>query len=132
MEDRTFQRLRAVARSIVIVLILVWLWFGISSAWFEGGWVSWVLHLLLPGGILLITLLISIRWESIGAALLVGEGLFLSIWVLWSASISTTDLGTIIVLLCILGIPLIIAGGLLLTTSRWEGRIGHGGEEHEA
>lgn len=122
MEDRIFQRLRVAARSIVIVLILVWLWFGISSAWSEGGWVSWLLHLLIPGGILLITLLISIRWESIGAALLIGEGVFLSIWVLWSAKVSTTTVGTIVVLLCILGIPLILSGGLLLTTSRWEGR----------
>ncbi len=131
MEDRIFRRLRTVARSIVIVLILVWLWFGISSAWSEGGWLNWLLHLLIPGGILLITLLISLRWEQIGASLLVGEGVFLSIWVLWSASVSTTTLGRIVVLLSVLGIPLIIAGGLLLTTSRWEGRIEPEGEESQ-
>jgi hypothetical protein len=47
--------------------------------------------------------------------------------VLWSASVSATTLGAIVFLLCILGLPLIIAGGLLLTTSRWEGRV----ESHE-
>lgn len=132
MEDTVLRRLRVVARSIVIVLILVWLWFGISSAWSEGGWVNWVLHLLIPGGILLITLLVAIKWEAVGASLLIGEGVFLSIWVLWSASISTTGLGVIVFLLCILGLPLTIAGGLLLTTSRWEGRVESAGEGEEA
>jgi hypothetical protein len=115
------RRLRIVARSIVIVISLVWLWFGISSAWHEGGLLSWVLHLLLPGGIVLMTLVVSLRWERLGALMLVVEGVFFTSWVLLTASIAVvTPLG-ITVLLGILGLPLLIAGALLLTAAHWSG-----------
>ena len=121
MGERILRRLRIVARSIVIVLSLVWLWFGISSAWHEGNVLSWALHLLLPGGILLLTLVISLKWERLGGLLFVAEGVFFTTWVLWSASVSAVEGWGLTVLLGILGVPLLIVGGLLLTTARWSG-----------
>ena len=121
MGKKALRGLRIAARSIVIVLSLVWLWFGISSAWREGDLLGWVLHLLLPGGILLLTLAVSLKWERLGGLLFVAEGVFFTTWVLWSASVSVVSAWGITVLLGILGVPLLIVGGLLLTAARWSG-----------
>lgn len=122
MGEKTLRRLRIAARSIVIVLSLVWLWFGISSAWQEGDPLSWALHLLLPGGILLLTLAVSLKWERLGGLLFVAEGVFFTSWVLWSASVSVVTAWGLTVLLGILGVPLLIVGSLLLTAARWDGQ----------
>lgn len=119
MGSKTLRRLRIAARSIAIILALVWLWFGITSAWREGNLLGWVLHLLLPGGILLLTLAISLKWERFGGLLFVAEGVFFTTWVLWSATISIVSPWGIVVLLGILGVPLLVVGALLLTTARW-------------
>ncbi len=119
MKEKILRRLRVAARSIVIVASLVWLWFGITSAWEEGTVLSWILHLLLPGGIMLITVAISLKWERFGALLLVAEGVFLTTWVIWSASVSEVTRWGLTILLSILGMPLLIAGALLLTAARW-------------
>lgn len=119
MKEKFLRRLRVAARSIVIVASLVWLWFGITSAWEEGTVLSWILHLLLPGGMMLLTVAISLKWERLGALLFVAEGVFLTTWVLWSASVSEVTKWGLIVLLGILGMPLLIAGALLLTAARW-------------
>lgn len=120
MKEKILRRLRIAARSIVIVASLVWLWFGITAAWEEGTVLSWVLHLLLPGGLMLVTLAIALKWERVGALLLVAEGVFFTTWVLWSASISEVTQWGLAALLGILGAPLLIAGALLLTAARWE------------
>ena len=119
MKAMILRRLRIAARSIVIVLALVWLWFGITSAWEEGTALSWILHLLLPGGLLLLTVAISLRWERLAALLLIAEGVFFTTWVAWSASISEVTGWGLAVLLGLLGGPLLVAGALLLTASRW-------------
>jgi hypothetical protein len=121
MGERILRRLRIAARSIVIVLALVWLWFGVSSAWHGGDALSWVLHLLLPGGILLITLAVSLKWERLGGLLFVSEGVFFTAWVLLTASVVVITPWGLTVLLSILGVPLLLVGGLLLTTARWGG-----------
>lgn len=131
MKEKILRRLRVAARSIVIVISLVWLWFGITAAWEEGTALSWILHLLLPGGMLLITAAISLKWERAGALLLVAEGVFFTTWVLWSASISEVTEWGLAVLLGILGVPLLIAGALLLTAARWEAGPDEGEVETE-
>ncbi|MDH7490145.1 MAG: hypothetical protein QHH80_11630 [Anaerolineae bacterium] len=120
MKEKILRRLRIAARSIVIVVSLVWLWFGITAAWEEGTVLGWVLHILLPGGVVLATVAISVKWERVGALLLVAEGVFFTTWVLWSASISEITGWGLAVLLGILGVPLLISGALLLTAARWE------------
>jgi hypothetical protein len=121
MGKKALRGLRIAARSIVIVLSLVWLWFGISSAWQEGDMLGWILHLLLPGGILLLTLAVSLKWERLGGLLFIAEGVFFTTWVLWSATITIVSPWGIAVLLGILGVPLLIVGGLLVTAARWSG-----------
>ncbi|GAB4411109.1 MAG: hypothetical protein Kow00123_24870 [Anaerolineales bacterium] len=120
MKEKILRRLRIAARSIVIVVSLVWLWFGITAAWEEGTALGWILHILLPGGVLLATVALSLKWERVGALLLVAEGVFFTTWVLWSASISEVTAWGLTVLLGILGVPLLISGALLLTAARWE------------
>lgn len=120
MKEKILRRLRIAARSVVIVISLVWLWFGITSAWEEGTVLGWILHLLLPGGLLLITVVLSVKWERLGALLFIAEGVFFTTWVVWSASISEVTEWGLAVLLGILGAPLLIAGALLLTAARWE------------
>ncbi len=118
MEARIARRLRVIGRSLVAALILVWIWFGVSSAWEETDWLVWLLHMLLPGGALLLTLLIALRWEEWGALLLLAEGMCLTLWIVGMAIVNAVPVVGMLVLLLLLGVPLVAAGGLLLAASQ--------------
>jgi hypothetical protein len=60
----------------MIIAIVFWLWFGIGSAYVErAGPVNWLIHILVPGGIFILSTLVAWRWPGIGGTLLVLEGI---------------------------------------------------------
>jgi len=100
----------------MIIAIAFWLWFGIGSAYVErSGPFNWLMHILVPGGIFILSTLVAWRWEGIGGALLVLEGIvalgFIVRTFLWGRFTTTSTL----VLMCLtLGLPPLAAGILFL------------------
>jgi len=106
---------RSTALVLMIIAIAFWLWFGVGSAYVErAGPFNWLMHILVPGGIFILSTLVAWRWEGIGGALLVLEGLVaLGLIVrafLWGRFTAST-----LVLMCLtLGLPPLAAGILFL------------------
>ena len=107
--------MRSAARVLMIIAIVFWLWFGIGSAYVENaGLFNWLMHILAPGGIFILSTLVAWRWEAIGGALLVLEGIaalgFIVRTFLWGSFTAST-----LVLMCLtLGLPPLAAGVLFL------------------
>ena len=106
---------RSTAWVLVIMAIVFWLWFGIGSAYVErAGPVNWLMHILVPGGIFILTALAAWRWEGIGGSLFVLEGIvalgFIVRAFLWARLTTPT-----LMLMCLtLAIPPLAAGILFL------------------
>ena len=106
---------RSTAWVLVIMAIVFWLWFGIGSAYVErAGPVNWLMHILVPGGLFILTALVAWRWEGIGGSLFVLEGIvalgFIVRAFLWARLTTPT-----LMLMCLtLAIPPLAAGILFL------------------
>ena len=113
MVQRAWQR--STARILMIIAIVFWLWFGIGSAYVErAGPVNWLMHILVPGGIFVLSTLVAWRWPGIGGALLLLEGIvalgFIVRAFLWGRFTAST-----LTLMCLtLGLPPLAAGILFL------------------
>ena len=112
--------LRRLGLGIGCLASAFWIWFGVASAAGERlGSFNWILHLLLPGGVLAASLLIALRWEGLGGALLALEGLAVAVaypWMTWSRF----PLTTIAFVLLTLALPPLLAGILFLADApRW-------------
>jgi hypothetical protein len=100
---------------LLMIAIVFWLWFGVGSAYVErAGPVNWLMHILVPGGIFVLTALVAWRWEGIGGSLLVLEGIvglgFIVRAFLWGRFTTST-----LTLMCLtLGLPPLVAGILFL------------------
>lgn len=76
----TRRRLRLAAFILGILATLFWLWFGVASAVSERvGWLNWAAHLLVPGGILLVTLVVAWKRPAVGGTLFLAEGLIVAV-----------------------------------------------------
>jgi len=106
---------RSMAWVLVIMAIVFWLWFGVGSAYVErAGPVNWLMHILVPGGIFMLTALVAWRWEGVGGALFVLEGIvafgFIVRAFLWGRFTTPT-----LMLMCLtLSLPPLAAGILFL------------------
>lgn len=106
---------RSAARVLMIIAVVFWIWFGIGSAYLEkAGPFNWLMHILVPGGIFILSTLLAWRWEGISGALLVLEGLaalgFIMRTFLWARFTAST-----LTLMCLtLGLPPLAAGILFL------------------
>lgn len=68
------------AWTLIVLVTAFWLWFGVASAAAERlGSMNWIGHLVVPGGVFVVTALVAWRWPVAGALLLVAEGLFVAI-----------------------------------------------------
>ncbi len=106
---------RLVAWVLMILVIAFWLWFGIGSAYVEQlGPVNWVIHLLVPGGIFLVSALVAWWWEGIGGVLLVLEGLFSSGFIGYAFFQRGMPPLTILLMSLTLALPPLVAGILFL------------------
>lgn len=116
---------------LVIIAIVFWLWFGIGSAMMEDdGWFNWLMHILIPGGIFILSAGIAWRWERIGGVMFVAAGVaatgFLTAAVLGGRS----NPYTMLLMLLTLALPPLLAGTLLLICSRRRRSNGDSRDEH--
>jgi len=107
---------RSMARILMIIAIVFWLWFRIGSAYdVEGaGPLNWLMHILVPGGIFILSTLVAWRWEGIGGVLLVLEGL-VALGFIVRAFLGGRFTTSTLTLMCLtLGLPPLAAGILFL------------------
>lgn len=92
-----------------------WIWFGIASGAYEELDILGVfLHTLMPGGILLLTVLIAWRWEAVGGGLLALEGLVGLAFIFWAFSAPPWHPTTLFFMIGTLAGPPLLAGALFL------------------
>ena len=106
---------RSTARILIIIAIVFWLWFGIGSAYVErAGPVNWLMHILVPGGIFILSTLVAWRWPAIGGTLLVLEGIA-ALGFIVRAFLQGRFTASTLTLMCLtLGLPPLAAGILFL------------------
>jgi len=110
---------RSAARVLMIIAIAFWLWFGIGSAYVErAGPFNWLMHILVPGGILILSTLIAWRWEVIGGALLMLEGLAALGFIVRVFLLRNITASALVLMGLTLGLPPLAAGILFL--ARWK------------
>jgi len=114
----TWLNSRSVGLALAALCTAFWLWFGVASAMAERlGATSSVLHLVVPGGILLLTILLAWKWEALGGALLIAEGLVVCVGYPIFAS-GRFPIFTVVMMLLTLALPPIVAGFLLVADAR--------------
>jgi hypothetical protein len=106
---------RLAAGALIIVTTIFWLWFGIGSAAVEGsGLLNWIIHILLPGLLFMLSGLIAWRWGGMGGALLVIEGLVALGFIVY-AWLEARFVTSGLILMCLtLALPPLAAGILFL------------------
>jgi hypothetical protein len=116
---------RSTAWVLMIIAVVFWLWFGIGSAYVERagpfvlgpkdqGPFNWLMHILVPGGIFILSTLLAWRWEGLGGTLLVLEGLG-ALGFIGRAFLGGRFTASTLVLMCLtLGLPPLAAGILFL------------------
>jgi hypothetical protein len=110
--------MRPLAWTLIVVVTAFWLWFGIASAVAERlGAMNWLGHLVVPGGVFVVTALVAWRWPVAGALLLIAEGLFIAIAYPLTFGRRFPIFTTIMVWLTMAAPPL-VAGALLLADRR--------------
>jgi len=114
MSANRLTRVRWTARILLSLTTAFWLWFGIGSAWTEGlGLLNWAIHLIIPGGLLLVTLFVAWRWSFGGGVLSALEGVLAMALILRAALVGRYPSGTALAMGLTLGLPLLLAGALL-------------------
>jgi hypothetical protein len=99
----------------IIISIVFWLWFGIGSAYVEGGgWVNWLMHLLIPGGIFVLSALVAWWRERIGGLLFLVEGVIATGFLTVAAIGGRSEASTLLLMLLTLALPPLISGILML------------------
>lgn len=112
---------RKAAWVLVVVAIVFWLWFGIGSAVVEeGGWFNWLMHILFPGGIFILSALIALRWQRIGGVILTILGLIAVALSLLSLVRNGGEPSMAVMMLITLALPPFLSGILFLVAARRE------------
>jgi hypothetical protein len=110
---------RSSARVLMIIAIVFWLWFGIGSAYVENaGLFNWLMHILVPGGIFTLSTLAAWRWDGIGGALLVLEGLAALSFIVRAFLLGSFTTSGLVLMCLTLGLPPLAAGALFLVCWR--------------
>ena len=107
---------RRMAWGLIAIAIVFWVWFGIGSAHVErGGPLNWLMHVLMPGGIFLLTALVASHWRVAGGALFALEGI-VALGFVSSAFLRGDFTASTLILMCLtLSLPPLAAGALFLT-----------------
>ena len=111
-------RMRRAAWVLLAITITFWLWFGIGSAYTErAGLFNWMMHILVPAGIFLVSALVAWRREVVGGIVLILEGLvaYGLIGGAWLAGRLPDS--TLVLMSLTLGFPPLVAG--ILFVSCW-------------
>jgi hypothetical protein len=119
MSEKTRFRLRVASKVLMGVTIVFWLWFGIGSAAGEGlGWVNWLLHVLVPAGLFVLSTLAAFRRAGIGGTLLTLEGVLATAFVVRSFDAGRSRPSTMALMVLSLTFPPLAAGVLFLASLR--------------
>ena len=106
---------RSSALVLMIITIVFWLWFGIGSAYVENaGLFNWLMHILVPGGIFILTTLVAWRWEGVGGALLALESLAALSFIVRAFLLANFTASGLVLMCLTLGLPPLAAGFLFL------------------
>lgn len=119
--------MRRIASLVMLAVVAFWLWFGIASAWGERlGIGNWVAHLLVPGGILLGSLVLAWRWPAAGGVVLALAGLLVCVGYPLTAG-QRFPVETSIFVVALMGVPPLVAGLLFIASERADraGREAH-------
>jgi hypothetical protein len=99
--------------------VVFWLWFGIGSAASEKlGAVNWLLHILVPAGMFILSTLAALRWPGLGGALLTLEGLLATAFVMRTFYQGRFNASTFVLMFLTLAFPPLAAGILFLLNRR--------------
>ena len=100
---------------LMIIAIVFWLWFGIGSAYAENaGLFNWLMHILVPGGIFILSTLVAWRWEGIGGVLLALEGLGALSFIVRAFLLANFTASGLVLMCLTLGLPPLAAGVLFV------------------
>lgn len=114
----TWLNFRTIGLALAGLCTAFWLWFGIASAIVERlGPASSIMHVVLPGGILLVTILLAWKWEVLGGTLLALEGLIVAIGYPILAR-GRFPVATVVLMVLTLALPPVVAGLLLVADAR--------------
>jgi hypothetical protein len=106
---------RRVAAILMVVAIVFWLWFGIGSAYVERlGPINWVMHIVLPGGVFILSTALAWRLGAPGGTVLCIEGLVALAFVTRAYGAGNFDLSSWILMCLTLALPPLAAGVLFL------------------
>lgn len=107
-----------IARAVAFVWAAFWLFFGISSGLGEGLNLSGIImHVLFPGVLFLAIALFAWRWPLHGATVLMLSGL--AVLILYPLEMrEAVSLSTILFVVLTMGVPPLIAGGLMFIHAR--------------
>jgi len=106
---------RRVAATLMVVAIVFWLWFGIGSAYVEQlGLMNWVMHIVVPGGVFILSTALAWRLEAPGGAVLSVEGLIALAFVTRAYLSGNFDLSSWILMCLTLSLPPLAAGAFFL------------------
>lgn len=104
---------------LMIIAIVFWLWFGIGSAIVEDdGWFNWLMHILIPGGIFILSAGIAWRWERIGGVVLIVEGIIAIGFLGAALTGGRSNPDALFLMLLTLALPPLLAGVLLLVCTK--------------
>jgi hypothetical protein len=106
------------ARALALTWAGFWTWFGLASGIAEGQSPAGIfLHAARPGLIFLLTAAIAWRWEAVGGAALVLEGLL--VFILYPRMLHRSfPLSTILFVYLTMALPPLISGFLFLAGGR--------------
>jgi len=115
---------RRMAWTLIVIAIVFWLWFGIGSAYVEkGGAFNWLMHILVPGGVFILSALAAWRWERIGGGLLLLEGIVALGFIVRAFLLGRLTASSMMLMCLTLALPPLTAGTLLLLG--WQQSQGH-------
>ena len=102
---------RSAACALVTIATVFWAWFGISPHYAEViGPMGRLTRLLAPGGLFAVSGLVAWRWEGVGGALFIIEGVVTLSLILRSVLLRRLTPSTVLLLVLTLAVPLLAAG----------------------
>jgi hypothetical protein len=118
---------RKLAAALMVAAIVFWLWFGIGSAYVEQlGLINWVMHIVIPGGVFILSTALAWRLEGPGGTALLVEGLVALAFVTRAYLLGNFDRSAWFLMCLTLGLPPLAAGVLFLRHCRGGAGTGRG------
>jgi hypothetical protein len=110
---------------LVIISIIFWLWFGVGSAMVEAdGWFNWLMHLMIPGGIFILSAVVAWRCKAVGGILYALEGVVATAFLTVALLTGRSNPSTLLLMVLTLALPPLIGGILFLICAQQRQTMG--------